>query len=155
MDETLVIGYGGYYHISTVFQGGEAIYLTVRVQEGGPIDVLLMNSGDFVNFERFMPKVIDMQRQTSRRRLLRLLQLQGIHRRGIEGRTVVMSSSLSRRDSHSRLRVKSEFLGLVNWLLARRSLVIGWRHVRNIIFLSASCHPEPIASPSLLIISSK
>lgn len=54
VEETFVIGYGGYHHISTVFQGGEAIHVTVRVEEGGPIDVLLMNSGDFVNFERFM-----------------------------------------------------------------------------------------------------
>jgi hypothetical protein len=54
VDESPFIEYGGAWHYSTVFRKGATIHVTVRVEEGGPIDVLLMNSGDFLDFDHFM-----------------------------------------------------------------------------------------------------
>ena len=54
VDESPFINYGSYWHVSTVFQQGMSIYVSIRVEEGGPIDVLLMDSGQFLEFQRFM-----------------------------------------------------------------------------------------------------
>jgi hypothetical protein len=54
VDESPYIEYGSAWHSSTVYPKGMTIHVSVRVQEGGPIDVLLMNSGDFLNFENLI-----------------------------------------------------------------------------------------------------
>jgi len=54
IEESPVIGYYHYWHYSTTFQEGLSIHVTVIVEEGGPIDVLLMDSGQFLEFQRFM-----------------------------------------------------------------------------------------------------
>jgi len=53
-DESPFIEYGAHQHYSTVFPVGTSIDVTVRVEKGGAIDVLLMDSKDFLDFQRFM-----------------------------------------------------------------------------------------------------
>lgn len=55
-DESPFIEYGAYQHYSTVFSVGTSIDVTVRVEKGGPIDVLLMDSKDFLDFQQFMER---------------------------------------------------------------------------------------------------
>jgi len=54
VDESPFIEYGSYWHYSAAFHQGAGIYFTIRVKEGGPIDVLLMDSGEFLDFQKFM-----------------------------------------------------------------------------------------------------
>lgn len=54
IEETEHIKYGNYFSYSTVFKEGYKIQVTVDVKQGGPVDVLLLDSGDYLNFEEFM-----------------------------------------------------------------------------------------------------
>jgi len=53
-EQSPVIEYRAYQHFSTVFPKGATIHVTVRVEEGGPIDALLMSSGEFLYFENLV-----------------------------------------------------------------------------------------------------
>jgi len=54
VDESPFIEYGSYWDYSAAFHQGAYIHITIRVEEGGPIDVLLMDSGEFLDFQEFM-----------------------------------------------------------------------------------------------------
>jgi hypothetical protein len=53
VEETEHIKYGNYFSYSTVFKEGYKIQVTAEVKQGGPVDVLLLNSGDYLSFEDF------------------------------------------------------------------------------------------------------
>jgi uncharacterized repeat protein (TIGR02543 family) len=53
-DETKYLEYGQYWYVSTELEEGYEIEVTVEVKQGGPIDVLLFNSGQYLRFEQFM-----------------------------------------------------------------------------------------------------
>jgi len=54
VDETEYLEYGVYWWVSTVLEEGDEIEATVEVEQGGPIDVLLFNSDQYLQFEQFM-----------------------------------------------------------------------------------------------------
>jgi hypothetical protein len=53
-DEVIYLEYGQYWHSSTVFEEGDEIEVTVEVKQGGPVDVLLLDSAQYYQFEQFM-----------------------------------------------------------------------------------------------------
>ena len=53
-DETRYLEYGQYWHVSTLLEEGYEIEVTVEVEQGGPIDVLLFDSDQYLQFEQFM-----------------------------------------------------------------------------------------------------
>jgi hypothetical protein len=53
-DETKYLEYGQYWHVSTLLEEGYEIEVTVEVEQGGPIDVLLFDSDQYLQFEQFM-----------------------------------------------------------------------------------------------------
>lgn len=53
-DETQHLEYGEYWSVSTVLEEGYEIEVTAQVEQGGPIDVLLLNSDQYLQFEQFM-----------------------------------------------------------------------------------------------------
>jgi hypothetical protein len=53
-DETQYLEYGAYWSVSTVLEEGYEIEVTAEVEQGGPIDVLLLNSDQSLQFEQFM-----------------------------------------------------------------------------------------------------
>jgi len=56
VEQSSFIEYGSAWHSSTVFQEGTSIDVMTRVEEGGPIDVLLMDSKNFLDFQEFMER---------------------------------------------------------------------------------------------------
>ncbi|NWF77788.1 MAG: hypothetical protein HXY36_04265 [Chloroflexi bacterium] len=54
IDKVTHLESGQYWSFSTVFEEGYEIEVMVEVKQGGPIDVLLFNSGQYLQFERFM-----------------------------------------------------------------------------------------------------
>jgi hypothetical protein len=51
MDETKTIGMDMYYELSfTGIQAGDVLNVNVQVTKGGPVDVLLMKSSDYVDY---------------------------------------------------------------------------------------------------------
>ena len=54
VDETNYIPWGAYLQHSTVFSEGTKVSVEIEVVKGGPVDVLLFDSGGFLNFVRFM-----------------------------------------------------------------------------------------------------
>lgn len=53
-DETKYLEQGVYWFASTVLKEGDELEVTVEVKQGGLIDVLLFDSGDYLQFEQFM-----------------------------------------------------------------------------------------------------
>ena len=53
-DETKYLEQGAYWFASTVLDEGHEIEVTAEVEQGGPIDVLLLNSDQYLQFEQFM-----------------------------------------------------------------------------------------------------
>lgn len=53
-EETKYLEYEQYWSVSTELEEGYEIEVTVEVKQGGPIDVLLFDSGDYLQFEQFM-----------------------------------------------------------------------------------------------------
>lgn len=55
-EETKYIKYGEYYTSSTVMNEGDKIQVTTDVKQGGPVDVILLNSYNQLEFVEFMEK---------------------------------------------------------------------------------------------------
>jgi len=54
IEETEYLEYEQYWSVSTVLEEDNEIEVTVEVEQGGPIDVLLFDSGQYLQFEQFM-----------------------------------------------------------------------------------------------------
>ena len=52
-DETIDIQFGYAYEVSDLFNSGDTIDVTIEVKSGGTIDILLLNSGDKIDWDDF------------------------------------------------------------------------------------------------------